>query len=86
MADSGDTSLSVAESALFVAVKTLVEDVELKRLRAMAEGSKPFEPSGLWERLAALPWAEIKKLPPRERLGVGYFEAARRRAEALKGR
>jgi hypothetical protein len=38
----------------FVAVKTLVEDAELLRLRAMAEGSKPFTPSGLWARLAAL--------------------------------
>ncbi|MFL6283571.1 MAG: hypothetical protein ACJ74Q_10570 [Pyrinomonadaceae bacterium] len=65
-------------------MKTLVEDAELKRLRAMAEGSKPFEESGLWSKLAALPWAEIKKLPARERLGVGYFEAARRRVESLK--
>jgi hypothetical protein len=66
-------------------MKTLVEDDELKRLRAQAEGLKPFEPSGLWEKLAALPWAEIKKLPARERLGIGYFEAARRRAESLRG-
>jgi hypothetical protein len=66
------------------ALKTLVEDEELRHLRAMAEGAKPFEPSGLWERLAALPWDEIKKLPARARLGVGYFEAARRRMESLK--
>jgi hypothetical protein len=65
-------------------MKTLVEDDELKRLRAMAEGAKPFEASGLWEKLAALPWGEIKKLPARERLGIGYFEAARRRAESMK--
>jgi hypothetical protein len=65
-------------------VKTLVEDEELQRLRAMAEGAKPFEPSGLWEKLAALPWAELKKLPARERLGVGYFEAARRRMDSLR--
>jgi hypothetical protein len=66
-------------------MKTLVEDDELKLLRAMAEGSKPFERSGLWERLAAKPWAELKKLPARERLGVGYYTAARRRVESLKG-
>jgi hypothetical protein len=65
-------------------MQTLVEDAELKRLRAMAEGKQPFEASGLWEKLAALPWAEIKKLPARERLGIGYFEAARRRVESLK--
>ncbi|MFL6332020.1 MAG: hypothetical protein ACJ754_01600 [Pyrinomonadaceae bacterium] len=65
-------------------MKTLVEDEELKMLRAMAEGARPFERSGLWERLAAKEWAEIKKLPPRERLGIGYYEAARRRVESLK--
>lgn len=65
-------------------MKTLVEDEELKRLRAMAEGSKPFESSGLWDKLSALEWSEIKKLPPRERLGVGYYTAAQRRVEALK--
>ena len=65
-------------------MKTLVEDDELRRLRAMAEGSKPFEESGLWERLAAKEWAEFKKLPPRERLAVGYYQTAKRRAESLK--
>lgn len=66
-------------------MNTLVEDEELKRLRAMAEGSKPFTPSGLWERLAAKDLKEIMKLPARERLGVGYYTAAQRRAEMLKG-
>ena len=65
-------------------MKTLVEDGELLRLRAMADGSRKFEESGLWERLAALDLKEIKALPPRERLGVGYYTAARRRAESLK--
>jgi hypothetical protein len=65
-------------------VKTLVEDAELQRLRAMADGSKPFEKSGLWERLAALPLKEIQSLPARERLGVGYYTAAKRRAEQLQ--
>ena len=65
-------------------MKTLVEDEELQRLRAMAEGAKPFERSGLWDRLAALDWSEIKKLPARERLGVGYYTAALRRLESLR--
>jgi hypothetical protein len=65
-------------------VKTLVEDEELKRLRAMAEGTKPFEPSGLWERFAALDMKEIKALPARERLGVGYYTATQRRVESLR--
>jgi hypothetical protein len=65
-------------------MQTLVEDEELLRLRAMAEGSKPFKSSGLWERLAAMEPREVLKLPPRERLGVGYYEAARRRVEALR--
>lgn len=65
-------------------MKTLVEDEELKRLRAMAEGSKPFMSSGLWERLAALDLRDLMKLPARERLAVGYYTAAKRRAESLK--
>ena len=49
-------------------MKTLVEDEELKRLRAMADGSRPFDESGLWERLGEKEWPELKKLPARERL------------------
>ena len=64
-------------------MKTLIEDDELRTLRAQAEGAKPFKPSGLWERLAALDLKEFYKLPARERLGVGYYTTARRRAEAL---
>jgi len=66
-------------------MKTLVEDEELKTLRAMADGSKPFKPSGLWERLAAMDLKEFWKLPARERLAVGYYQTARRRAEVLEG-
>lgn len=66
-------------------MKTLVEDEELLRLRAMADGSRKFEESRLWERLSALDTKEIFKLPPRERLGVGYYAAAKRRATALAG-
>ena len=65
-------------------VKTLVEDEELKRLRAMAEGVRAFESSGLWERLAALDQKEFLKLPARERLAVGYYQAAKRRSDSLK--
>jgi hypothetical protein len=65
-------------------VQTLVEDDELKRLRAMAEGSKPFRTSGLYERLAALDLKEFYRLPARERLAVGYYQTAKRRAEALQ--
>jgi hypothetical protein len=65
-------------------MNTLVEDDELKTLRAMADGSRPFERNGLWEKLAAKDWAEFKKLPARERLAVGYYQAAQRRAESLK--
>jgi hypothetical protein len=65
-------------------VKTLVEDEELQRLRAMAEGKRDFEESGLWSRLAAMKLSEIKKLPARERLGVGYYTAAQRRIETLR--
>ena len=65
-------------------MKTLVEDEELQALRAMADGSRPFEASEEWERLAALDLREINRLPPRERLGVGYYTASRRRAEALQ--
>jgi hypothetical protein len=65
-------------------MKTLVEDEELRRLRSMADGSRRFEESGLWERLAALDLKELMKLPPRERLGLGYYTAAKRRAGQLR--
>ena len=65
-------------------MNTLVEDEELKRLRAMAEGSKPFRRSALWERLAALDLKEFWKLPAGERLAVGYYQTARRCAEQLR--
>jgi hypothetical protein len=84
VADSTTQIRVSVESVFFVAVKTLVEDDELKRLRAMADGSRPFKESGLWERLAALDLKEIMRLPARERLGVGYYTAAQRRAESLK--
>jgi hypothetical protein len=51
----------------------------------MAEGSRAFESSGLWECLAAMEPREVLKLPPRERLGVGYYEAAKRRAALMRG-
>jgi hypothetical protein len=66
-------------------MKMLVEDDELKRMRAMAEGSPHFERSRLWERLVVLDLKEIQRLPPRERLGVGYYTAAQGRAKQLRG-
>jgi hypothetical protein len=84
VADS-TTRMTCRGSAFFVAMNTLVEDDELKTLRAMAEGSKPFKASGLWERLAGLDLKEFWKLPARERLGLGYYQTAKRRAVALKG-
>jgi hypothetical protein len=60
-------------------VNRIVEDEELKALRAMADGSKPFEEIAQWEEVAALDWEELKKLAARTRLAVGYYEAARRR-------
>ena len=65
-------------------MNTLIEDEELKALREMAEGARPFAESRLWERIAALPWAQIKKLPARERLAVGWYVAAPRRSAQMK--
>lgn len=65
-------------------MRRLVEDEELRCLRAMSDGSKPFTVSGLWERRAALDLKEFMKLPPRERLAVSYYVAGRRCAEALQ--
>jgi hypothetical protein len=62
-------------------VTQLVEDEELKRLRAMADGSARFEESGSWERLAALGQREFMRLDARTRLPVGYYTAAKRRHE-----
>ena len=50
----------------------------------MADGSRPFESSGLWERLASLDLKEIMRLPARARLAVGYYTAAKRRAGQLR--
>jgi hypothetical protein len=65
-------------------MKTLLEDEELLDLRAMAEGSRKFEESGLWERLSSLDMKEFMKLPARERLAVGYYLSAKRKFESLK--
>jgi hypothetical protein len=64
-------------------MNTLIEDEELKRLRSMAEGTRAFEWSRLWERLSALEMKEFMKLPARERLAVGYYQTAKRRVEQL---
>ena len=87
MADFGKAKpVSLFGSVFFVVVKTLVEDEELKALRATADGSKPFEVIGLWERLGEQDWSELKKLPARERLALGYYMAGKRRAEQMRER
>jgi hypothetical protein len=58
-------------------------DAELVSLKAQAWGLQPFRRSGLYERLAALDLKEFYKLPPRERLAVGFYQSAKRRAESL---
>ena len=61
---------------------TLTDD--LRELKAQAEGARPFRPSALYDKLAALPWPKLRKLEPAERLAIGYYVAAQRRAESLK--
>ncbi len=61
---------------------TLTDD--LQELKAQAEGAKPFKPSALYDRLAALPWPQLRKLEPAERLAVGYYTCAQRRAEQMR--
>lgn len=65
-------------------VERLVEDEELRRLRAMAEGRLQFRSSRLWERLAVEDMEKPYTLPAYQRLGVGYYTTARRRVESLK--
>jgi hypothetical protein len=63
---------------------TLVEDEELQRLRAMAEGRCGFQVSRRLERLAAKDWGAFKKLSARERLAVGYYQAAKSRSGRVR--
>jgi hypothetical protein len=62
---------------------TLVMDAELESLKAQAEGRATFTRSGLLERLSDLDLKEFYRLPPRERLAVGFYQSAKRRAESL---
>lgn len=62
-------------------VEADVEDVDERR--AQAEGLAPFVESEHYERLALLDSKEWGRLPPSVRLAVGYYLAARRRAESL---
>jgi hypothetical protein len=50
----------------------------------MAEVSKPFGRSELWVPLAALDLRKIQKLASRERVDVGRYATALRRAGKLK--
>ena len=54
-------------------------------LKAQAEGAKPFRVQPLYERLAEKDLSEFRKFDPTTRLAVGFYVAARRRAEMLKG-
>lgn len=59
------------------------EDVE--ELRAQADGSRAFAgTNGLYEKLAGLSEYEYRRLDPLTRLALGYYLAAKRRAESLK--
>jgi hypothetical protein len=60
---------------------TLTDD--LAELKAQAEGAKPFTPNALLDHLAGLPWPKLQKLPPAERLAIGYYTCAQRRAEQM---
>jgi hypothetical protein len=59
----------------------LTED--LAELKAQAEGSKPFKVQPLYERLAEKDLTEFRKFDPTTRLAIGFYVAAKRRAEAL---
>lgn len=55
-----------------------------EEMRAQALGERPFRVNPLYERLAALDQRELmRQLEPGERLSLGYYVAAKRRAEAL---
>ena len=49
----------------------------------MADGSRPFEESLLWAKVAALEWKELMKLDARTRLGIGYYLAGQHRHEQM---
>jgi hypothetical protein len=57
----------------------IIEDEELRALRAMADGSAPFQESPVWEEIAALEWCELKMLDARTRLALGYYATAKSR-------
>lgn len=55
-------------------------------MRAMALDERPFKSNPLYERLAEKePRELLKSLTPGERLSLGYYLAAKRREESLKG-
>lgn len=58
---------------------------ELEELKAQAEGRAPFTPNGLFEKLGELVGGpQYKSMTPAERLALGYYLCARRRARMLK--
>jgi hypothetical protein len=60
-------------------MKPIVEDKELKSLRAMVDGSKPFRTKPKLERLIKLDLKEFMTLDAQTRLRVGYYVAAKAR-------
>ena len=60
----------------------MVDDVEIERVRKMAEGEIPFVPSQIYERLLARNEDERERLPEEmQGLLVLYRQAARRGKE-----
>ncbi len=60
---------------------------EAGRQRRAAEGSKPFEPSPLFERLIRMRAEKpesFRSMSPATVLALGYYEAAKRKAEMMK--
>lgn len=82
MADFDD-ALRRRRVGLFVMSIELTED--LAELKAQAEGLKPFRVQRLYEQLAEKDLTEFRKFDPATRLAIGYYVAARRRAEQMKG-
>jgi hypothetical protein len=66
----------------------LEEIVDTDRLQRAADGAVPFEPNAFMERLIEMRRTRPKSfagLSPASKLALGHYEAAKRRAEMLKG-
>jgi hypothetical protein len=66
----------------------LEDIVDPARLQRAAEGTAPFEPNAFMERLIELRETgpnSFAGLSPASKLALGHYEAAKRRAETLRG-